>query len=402
MTDQSARAVLHTTITAPNPANAARWAESIRDLIHAEFGDTMRLHTVIELETPDRPLGAAPEPSCGEECAEGHVGVYGLLEHMGIDTSGGITIDGEPVPRPEQRRPDNPAPDDTDACRPVTVDGETIRVRGAGEFTEQEQQFVAEIVRAAKRKHAAEHPVPDDGLREQYTQALAAHDCAKIGVDVPGPDHDFWNIWRASADAVLAVRDHRMEQLAAGRATWKGKAEEIEADRDRLLEQRAQLQHQIEQQHAALTRVHDLLDRHDHRVAIDTALLRATLDQPEAAEHGPGWDPVTGHRTWEQVQADPPKFTGIRGLLEHVGIDTTGRTITVAGKTVDPAPGEPHTGLVVEPYRADNGQQRWVFRCWGTDTCDGWLSLDHHTQQSARRARDRHAAEHHAQEPSDV
>jgi hypothetical protein len=35
-----------------------------------------------------------------------------------------------------------------------------------------------------------------------------------------------------------------------------------------------------------------------------------------------------------------PAGTGIRGLLEHVGIDTTGRDITVAGRIVDPAPTE--------------------------------------------------------------
>jgi hypothetical protein len=32
---------------------------------------------------------------------------------------------------------------------------------------------------------------------------------------------------------------------------------------------------------------------------------------------------------------------GIRGLLEHVGIDTRGKSISVAGKVVDPAPPEP-------------------------------------------------------------
>lgn len=57
---------------------------------------------------------------------------------------------------------------------------------------------------------------------------------------------------------------------------------------------------------------------------------------------------------------------------------------------------EPHTGLVVQPYRNDRGENVWVFRCWGTDTCDGWLSLDHYSEQSATRARDRHAAEEHA------
>lgn len=60
----------------------------------------------------------------------------------------------------------------------------------------------------------------------------------------------------------------------------------------------------------------------------------------------------------------------------------------------------PHTGLVIQPYRNDQGKPAWVFRCWGTDTCDGYLSLDHHSQQSAERARDRHVAEDHAAPPA--
>jgi hypothetical protein len=55
------------------------------------------------------------------------------------------------------------------------------------------------------------------------------------------------------------------------------------------------------------------------------------------------------------------------------------------------------TGLVVQPYRTDRGDPAWVFRCWGTDACDGWLSLDHTSRQSAERARDRHVAEEHAE-----
>jgi hypothetical protein len=61
---------------------------------------------------------------------------------------------------------------------------------------------------------------------------------------------------------------------------------------------------------------------------------------------------------------------------------------------------EPHTGLVVQPYRNDRGQSAWVFRCWGTDTCDGYLSLDHRSPQSAERARDRHLAEDHSTPPA--
>src|ERR1041384_7599517 len=54
-----------------------------------------------------------------------------------------------------------------------------------------------------------------------------------------------------------------------------------------------------------------------------------------------------------------------------------------------------HTGLVVQQYRADDNSQKWVFRCWGTDTCDGWLSLGHATEQSASRALVRHVEEFH-------
>jgi hypothetical protein len=61
---------------------------------------------------------------------------------------------------------------------------------------------------------------------------------------------------------------------------------------------------------------------------------------------------------------------------------------------------DPHglnAGMIVQPYRNDRGDNVWVFRCWGTDTCDGFLSLDHTSEQSAQRARDRHVAEEHSE-----
>lgn len=50
------------------------------------------------------------------------------------------------------RRPKSQQPTEAtdDACRQVQVDGETITVRGTGDFTEQDTEFFAEIVRAAK------------------------------------------------------------------------------------------------------------------------------------------------------------------------------------------------------------------------------------------------------------
>lgn len=67
------------------------------------------------------------------------------------------------------------------------------------------------------------------------------------------------------------------------------------------------------------------------------------------------------------------------------------------GQTADNQPdtSQPHTGLVVRSCRNDHGLLRWVFRCWGTDTCDGSLSLDHVSENSATSARDRHIAEAH-------
>ncbi|MFD8545595.1 hypothetical protein [Streptomyces sp. NPDC059649] len=71
----------------------------------------------------------------------------------------------------------------------------------------------------------------DEALREQYTQAIS-RTC---------PDDLNEEDARKLAEAVLVVRDRRMEQLAAGRATWKAKGEEMERDRDRLATQVDQL-----------------------------------------------------------------------------------------------------------------------------------------------------------------
>lgn len=46
---------------------------------------------------------------------------------------------------------------ETDTCHTVVVDGETILIRG--QEAPDELEFVAEIVRAAKRRYAQEHPL---------------------------------------------------------------------------------------------------------------------------------------------------------------------------------------------------------------------------------------------------
>lgn len=59
------------------------------------------------------------------------------------------------------------------------------------------------------------------------------------------------------------------------------------------------------------------------------------------------------------------------------------------------APFDPEGAMTVREY-TERGRRLWAFRCWGTDTCEGWLGLGHHTQSSALIERERHVAEAHA------
>lgn len=63
------RAVLHVTVDAPDARHATRWAGYIRQHLHNEYGDQMRLQTAIELDDPDcgcHTAGSEP-PRC-EHC----------------------------------------------------------------------------------------------------------------------------------------------------------------------------------------------------------------------------------------------------------------------------------------------------------------------------------------------
>jgi hypothetical protein len=89
-------------------------------------------------------------------------------------------------------------------------------------------------------------------------------------------------------------------------------------------------------------------------------------------------------------------ITDLQEVLREFGhLPATADTASLTPSTPEHAANNGDSALVVEPYRTDRGDPAWVFRCWGTDTCDGWLSLDHTSQQSAERARDRHVNEEH-------
>lgn len=86
----------------------------------------------------------------------------------------------------------------------------------------------------------------------------------------------------------------------------------------------------------------------------------------------------------------PPRLVKVDGVLTEGDADTAREAL----RQMNADPHGLQAGMIVKPY-TERGQHKWVFRCWGTDTCDGWLSLDHGTQTSAESARDRHVAEAH-------
>lgn len=138
------------------------------------------------------------------------------------------------------------------------------------------------------------------GLREQYATAIRALNDGGTLADLDEED----DVYRL-ADTVLAVRDRRLDQLAAGRATWKAKAEEIERDRDRLAAQVKQLIERLgqyadrgiqngERAERAAARVRAECDAMDQAMANGHASLsrlrehitriRAAVDAPKAEQ----------------------------------------------------------------------------------------------------------------------
>lgn len=71
-------------------------------------------------------------------------------------------VDHEHVVQATTKQPvSDPQPldeSDPDTCHVVHIDGEPVRIHGQSDMTPETAGYFAEVVRAAKRKHAAEHP----------------------------------------------------------------------------------------------------------------------------------------------------------------------------------------------------------------------------------------------------
>ncbi|MFF1574845.1 hypothetical protein ACFVWR_19060 [Leifsonia sp. NPDC058292] len=82
--------------------------------------------------------------------------------------------------------------EEQDVCRPMEVDGETVRVRGSGELTEEGQEALAALVRAAKAKFVAEAPEQVGDLQNRLRLAHKAR---------RAKEHQLDGIRRALCDA---------------------------------------------------------------------------------------------------------------------------------------------------------------------------------------------------------
>lgn len=100
-------------------------------------------------------------------------------------------------------------------------------------------------LRAELDAHETPHTAPDAGLRKEYTRAIHHYDNQHglSGNDIPSKHH------RGEADAVLAVRDRRMERLVSHAADMEQKVIDL-----------GQWQERAEQAEAALARVLRLAD----------------------------------------------------------------------------------------------------------------------------------------------
>jgi hypothetical protein len=102
-----------------------------------------------------------------------------------------------------------------DSCRPVALpSGETVLVRARGGLGPVGVAALAEVVEAARAKHAAEHP-PDPGAGELYGRVDAV--CKRLGMP------------RYQAAKAIGVRHSVLVRLAQGRLPCGGDRTALEA-----------------------------------------------------------------------------------------------------------------------------------------------------------------------------
>jgi hypothetical protein len=132
-----------------------------------------------------------------------------------------------------------------DTCRPLEVDGEMIRVRGSGDLSEEGQEALASLVRAAKAKFVAEAPEQVGVLQNRLRLAHQARrakerqldgirralcDAGFMEDDDPYGHADLEDVIRQAGEALFQPLATQKDEETAPRA----KLERIRAEVSRL------------------------------------------------------------------------------------------------------------------------------------------------------------------------
>ncbi|GHA01112.1 hypothetical protein ACFOOM_12395 [Streptomyces echinoruber] len=149
--------------------------------------------------------------------------------------------------------------------------------------------------------------------------------------DVPG--------WVGGPDAEREVLRRQVER--AIQAVQDGQAAPVEVGDERIVQAVMpivdQLLKQRDRARAAAGRAYKLADRWEAAHGSSAFLVRVA--GAELRDELDGEQPAPSTSATEHTRTSACEgVTGTRGLLEHVGIDTCGRDITVDGRVVDPAP----------------------------------------------------------------
>jgi hypothetical protein len=249
---------------------------------------------------------------------------------------------------------------------------------------------------------------PADAPRVQLPNTLHARIFNAIG-PAASPHHVIFSVRRRIADAVYQV----VAEIERDRDEWRQRAVkdgELLAkaweQRDEAREQLRDGQLAVEEARGAAGRLAEVLreifarcdgsifrpwsaqgfrvlqvgrDDYDRwRTVLETSAPRVNAPSPQASGVADA-KPLTPADDTEQPGACPP--------------DCAEQHTYENGCLLDPAQFPDDTGAISQG--SGPSRDSWAWRCWGTDTCDGWLSLDHGSAAAARRAYDRHVRHKH-------
>jgi hypothetical protein len=218
-----------------------------------------------------------------------------------------------------------PEPIEADTCRPIEVDGETVRVRGSGELTEEGQEALADLVRVAKTRFVAEAPERVGVLQERLRRAhqtrrakehqlddirRALRDAGFMEDDDPYSHADLADVIRQAGEAVQAESGRLRERLRL--LTDEKVAYVTGPTTDLLCEEINRLKAEVSAARKFAGEMRDFCSPHGVSVGYADQLLES-MDRAKTADPGPpgtvrGPVPAEYVRLKGQLEADLRKM----------------------------------------------------------------------------------------------